>query len=115
MVVHHLPASRSPSTCGGGKRWVVTKRDQFIYSYYSVFPEKCKCKAFLAEKRPAPEEIRCGSVEIYFAEAVSALENFSSTGTRRTQMTAAVKPPLYRQKPPCILGTEVTSRKCMIA
>ena len=37
-------------------------------------------------------------------------KNFSSSGTRIMQISAAVKPPLYRQKPPWSLGTEVTSR-----
>ena len=44
----------------------------------------------------------------FFASFV--LTKRSSSGIRIRQMTAAVKPPLYRQKPPCILGTEVTSR-----
>ena len=34
----------------------------------------------------------------------------SSSGTRIRQISAAVKPPLYRQKPPWRVGTEVTSR-----
>ena len=38
------------------------------------------------------------------------LKNFSSSGTRIRQISAAVKPPLYRQKPPWRVGTEVTSR-----
>ena len=42
------------------------------------------------------------------------LTNFSRTGTKRTQITPAVKPPLYKQKPPCIFGTEVTRTKCII-
>ncbi len=36
--------------------------------------------------------------------------NRSSSGIRIRQIRAAVKPPLYRQKPPCRVGTEVTSR-----
>ena len=38
------------------------------------------------------------------------LQKHSSSGTRRMQITAAVKPPLYRQNPPWRLGTEVTRK-----
>ena len=38
----------------------------------------------------------------------------SKTGMKNMHTNAAVKPPLYRQKPPCSRGTLVTSVKCSI-
>ena len=37
------------------------------------------------------------------------LKNISMTGMNRKQISAAVKPPLYSRKPPCVSGTLVTS------
>ena len=60
-----------------------------------------------------PDDYSSG-VRSYFAftalRSCFVLHSRSRTGTRITQITAAVKPPLYSQKPPCILGTLVTSR-----
>ena len=57
----------------------------------------------------------CGAFFLYLTALASlrsslVLKNFSSSGTRIRQISAAVKPPLYRQKPPWSVGTEVTSR-----
>ena len=64
-------------------------------------------------KRKAPSG-EGADARYYFVSALAALraslvlQNFSRTGTRMMHTKIAVKPPLYRQKPPCRPGTRVT-------
>ena len=57
----------------------------------------------------------CRPQKYYFAafsnlRCSTVLQNRSSWGTNSRQISAAVKPPLYSRKPPCMEGTAVTSR-----
>ena len=67
----------------------------------------------VGEKRKPPRG-RGHWLRHYFVSALAALraslvlQNFSRTGTKMMHTKIAVKPPLYRQKPPCRPGTRVT-------
>ena len=60
--------------------------------YQKALPRQCK-------KNPAGSSVRQPGFEIedQAFRSTLVLQNFSSTGISRTQITAAVKPPLYRQ------------------
>ena len=58
--------------------------------YQKALPRQCK-KTVWQVRQPGFE------IEDQAFRSTLVLQNFSSTGISRTQITAAVKPPLYRQ------------------
>ncbi len=97
-------------------RWVFLLNGGFPHQSADWFGMTEILKGFFESLKHRPW-IPTGDAFLYlvFASLASlrsalVLKNRSSSGTRIRQIRAAVKPPLYRQKPPCILGTLVTSR-----